>query len=86
MFYFAKILFELSLSISRVTNFLELVNQAAMFVVIVTKVAEIVFKSSSDFKMTDANSFQDFSFLVSIERIYTISLGLCSFFYPFRCF
>jgi hypothetical protein len=43
--YLIKILFELQLGISRVTNFLELVNLSGMYVICITKYVEIVLKN-----------------------------------------
>lgn len=40
-----KILFELSLGISRIINFLELINLGAMFIVVITKYVEIFLKA-----------------------------------------
>ena len=45
LFFFIKILFELSLGINRVTNFFELVNLGAMLLFILTKYVEVIWKS-----------------------------------------
>jgi len=44
--YTIKILFELSLSISRVTNFLEIINLIFLLVVVLTKYIEVIVKGS----------------------------------------
>ena len=44
--YLTKILFELSLSISRITNFCEVANLGCMFVFVVTKYVEIFLKGN----------------------------------------
>jgi hypothetical protein len=55
--YLIKILFELQLGISRVTNFLELLNLGAMFVVCITKYVEIVLKNSHQIDMANTDDF-----------------------------
>jgi len=83
-----KILFELSLSISRFANFSEIGNITGMFIIVITKYLEIVLKSKKleEKDLTDSSTYQDFSLLVGIEEIYEVSLAFCSFFYPFRIF
>ena len=82
-----KILFELSLGISRIINFLELINLGAMFVVVITKYVEIFLKAQ-DINLSNFDTFYtwDLLVLVSLEEINCISLATCSFFYPFRIF
>lgn len=46
LLYLVKILFELSLGISRITNFLELGNLGAMFFVVVLKLIDFVLQKS----------------------------------------
>ena len=83
-----KILFELSLGINRVTNFLEIANLAALFILVIVKFTEIVLKTN-EFKhldLADTKTFHNFQMFVNIEQVYTISLTISSFFYPFRIF
>ena len=84
--YIAKILFELSLGISRFTNFIDIGHLITLLVIVVTKVIEVAMKANKEFNMTDASKFQDFSFFVSIEEINEVALATCSFFYPFKIF
>lgn len=55
--YLTKILFELQLGISRITNFLELMNLSALFTVCITKYVEIVLKNQHNIDMNDTNVF-----------------------------
>jgi hypothetical protein len=82
-----KILFELSLGISRIINFLELINLGAMFVVVITKYVEIFLKAQ-DINLSNFDTFYtwDLLVLVSLEEVNCLSLATCSFFYPFRIF
>ena len=43
--YFAKILFELSLGISKITNVLDLMNLSALFVLVIIKYIDIIYKN-----------------------------------------
>jgi hypothetical protein len=86
LLYLTKILFELSLSISRITNFLEVGNLGCMFVIVVTKYVEIFLKANQDVDMSNSDRFYDFQMFVSIEEIIGYSLTFCSFFFPFRVF
>ena len=82
--YMTKILFELQLGISRITNFLEVVNIGAMMVAVVTKYVEFALKSKRQFNMADSTKYEHFHIFVSIEEINTLSLAICSIFFPFR--
>jgi len=82
--YMTKILFELQLGISRVTNFLEVINIGAMMVAVVTKYVEFALKSNREFNMADSTKSEPFYIFVSIEEINTLSLAICSIFFPFR--
>lgn len=87
LLYLMKILFELSLGISRIINFLELINLGAMFIVVITKYVEIFLKAQNiDLSNFDKFYTWDLLILVSLEEINCISLAICSFFYPFRVF
>ena len=86
MLYLTKILFELQLGVSRITNFLELMNLSAMFVVCITKYVEIIVKNNNEIDYYNSGIFQSFQLFVSIEEVNTVSLAICSFFYPFRIF
>jgi hypothetical protein len=74
--YFTKILFELSLGISRLTNFLEIGNLCFMFIFVVTKYVEILLKAKQEIDFTDSKTFQSFSIFVSLEEMNSISLVL----------
>lgn len=63
---------------------MELANLFSMLVVVVTKYIEIALKSRREFDINDSSTFETFHVFVSIEEINTISLAICSFFYPFR--
>ena len=58
--YLIKIMFELSLGISRFTNFLELANLTALFIICISKYIEIVLKGKREIDMTDDTVFQNF--------------------------
>ena len=84
--YMLKILFELSLSISRITNVLELINLSFMFVVVITKYVEIFLKSKLEIDLTSDTFFFDNSVIIQLEKINTLFLTVCCFFFPFRLF
>lgn len=84
LLYLIKILFELSLGISRITNFLELLNLGTLLVIVVTKYVEVGLKSNFEIDFANTQNFYDFQLLVSLEEVSSICLALCSFFYPFR--
>ena len=86
--YLTKILFELSIGINRITNFLEMANLSAMFIFIIIKYTEVILKNQeyNRLDMTDTKTFHNFQIFVSIEQVYSISLAVGSIFYPFRLF
>ena len=86
IFYVVKILFEMSLGISRYTNLLEAVNLVSMLVLIVTKYIEIGMKQSFVVNMVDDQNFVDFTTFISLQNINTITMTICTFFFPFRIF
>ena len=45
LLYLTKILFELSIGINRITNFLEMANLSANFIMIVVKYTEVILKT-----------------------------------------
>jgi hypothetical protein len=53
IFYVVKILFEMSLGISRYTNLMEAVNLVSMLVLIITKYVEIGMKRSFKVDLVD---------------------------------
>jgi hypothetical protein len=57
-----------------------------MYVFCITKYVEIVLKNNLVVDMTNMDEFQSFKLFVSIEEVNSITLALCSFFYPFRIF
>ena len=60
LLYLIKILFELSLGISRITNFLELLNLGTLLVIAVTKYVEVGLKSTFMIDFSNPNAFYDF--------------------------
>ena len=85
--YMIKILFELSLGISRVTNFLELGNLAAMFVVVVLRIIDFVLqKNIPTDGFYNSSKFVPFNQYIIIEVGYTYFLAICCVFYPFRIY
>ena len=64
LFYLIKILFELSLGISRVTNFLELANLGAMFFVVVLRFIDFIMQKNrpvnGHFNSDEFVSFQQY--------------------------
>ena len=81
-----KILFELSLGISRYMNSLEFINLAFMMVLVACKYVQIYMISTTHIKPTDSTTFVNFNNLESFEYAHEICLAVCSFFYPFRIF
>ena len=86
LFYIAKIMFELSLGISRFTNGLDVINMVSLEVIVVSKFIEVAIKANRELDMVYSIEFQDFSYFVSIEDVNAVALAICSFFYPFRIF
>ena len=84
--YTIKILFELSLSISRVTNFLEIINLIFLLVVVLTKYIEVIVKGSRRIRLYETTKYQDFTNIAQVQDINGIFLTLCCFFFPFRVF
>jgi len=81
-------LFELSIGINRITNFLDLGNLTAMFILIIVKYTEVIVKTS-EYKLldlSDQKTFFNFQIFFNIEQVYAISLTISSLFYPFRLF
>jgi hypothetical protein len=81
-----KILFELSLGISRYMNSLEFINLAFMIVLVACKYVQLYIIATTQIKPTDSTTFVDFNSLESFEYAHEICLAVCSFFYPFRIF
>jgi hypothetical protein len=84
--YTIKILFELSLSISRVTNFLEIINLIFLLVVVLTKYIEVIVKGSRRISLYTTTQYEDFTDIAQVQDINSIFLTLCCFFFPFRVF
>jgi hypothetical protein len=84
--YTIKILFELSLSISRVTNFLEIINLIFLLVVVLTKYIEVIVKGSRRIRLYNTEEYEDFTNIAQVQDINSIFLTLCCFFFPFRVF
>lgn len=84
--YTIKILFELSLSISRVTNFLEIINLIFLLVVVLTKYIEVIVKGSRRIELYNTTEYEDFTNIAQVQDINSIFLTLCCFFFPFRVF
>ena len=84
--YLTKVLFELSLGISKFTNFLELGHLAALFTVVVTYMIELVLKSRMNIEryMVDSTDYVYFASLASSQSAGKLCLVICSLFYPFR--
>lgn len=79
-----KILFELQLGISRITNFVETFNIGALMVAVVTKYVEFAIKSNREVNLLDSTKYENFGILMSIDEINTLSMAFCSIFFPFR--
>lgn len=85
--YFIKILFELSLGISRITNFLELGNLGAMFIIIVLRFIDFVLQNNIPLEgQLNSTKYIPFHQFIIIEQSYLYCLAICSFFYPFRIY
>ena len=82
--YTLKIMFEFQLNISKVTNITEVINTTLMFILIIAKLVEIILKSNLNINFEDDSKFLDLSIFLDLERINTISVGSCCFFFPFR--
>ena len=85
-----KTMFELSLGISKFTNFLELGHLAAIFVVCIAYLIETVFKNGLDQRLMEIRVSGDHSTFLSLDQIImvsdlkTTSMMICGLYYPFR--
>ena len=79
-----KTLFELSLGISKFTNFFELGHLAGIFIICVTGLIEIILKEATEIDMIDSEVFRDLSIHGVLRTLKVASILICSLFYPFR--
>jgi len=86
LLFFIKIIFELSLGISRFTNIGELTNLGCLFVMIMTTFTSIIIKNNIEIDFTDDTKFYNFSLLNKLEDVLNVAITICTFFFPFRIF
>lgn len=55
-----------------------------MMVAVVTKYVEFAVKSKRNLNLIDSTQYEHFHIFVSIDEINTLSLAICSIFFPFR--
>jgi len=79
-------LFELSLGISRISNFFELGNLTAMFIIVVLKMVEFVMAGQVKRTLTNSTIFIPLHNYIMIAMVYNYCLAICSCFFAFRIF
>jgi hypothetical protein len=84
--FFIKIIFELSLGISRFTNMFEMINLGFMFTMIITEYTNIIFQQRLKIDLADDNKFVYLHNIKQIDGINTMSMTICTLFFPFRIF
>lgn len=79
-----KTMFELSLGISKFTNFLELGHLAAIFVVCVSYLIEIALKLVIEPKIGNSNEFLLIDQIIMVGNLKQTCFMICTLYYPFR--
>jgi uncharacterized protein (UPF0335 family) len=84
--FITKIIFELSIGLSVVTNLLEILNCILIVAMLISKVIEFTLEASYDESRFDREKYFDFSNLKSTTAVNNSLAILCSMFIPFRFF
>ena len=82
--YMTKIMFELSLGISRVINVLDTINLICIFGGVITKYVEVILKANFEVDFADDKTYVDFTIFISLELVNSYCITICSFFLPFK--
>lgn len=84
--YFGKIVFEMSIGLSIVTNLLETLNCILQITMVITKIYEFSIESTFDVNEIDKNEFVNFAPLESTTAVNNSLAILATLFIPFRFF
>ena len=79
-----KIMFELQLGISKVTNVGEFICVVLMFLLVVSKITEIILKNRYEIDFFNDEKFLDLSAFIELHTINRHSISTLCFFFPFK--
>ena len=79
-----KIMFEFQLSISKVTNVIELISVILMFLLVISKIVENILKSNTSIDFFNDDKFLDLTLFIDLETINTYSVSALCFVFPFK--
>lgn len=82
--YSLKILFELQLSISKLTNILELINILSVLIAIICSFVENIYQNMIEIDWSNDMEYHDFTAILELQKANNYCFGIGCFFLPFR--
>ncbi|CAI2387887.1 unnamed protein product [Moneuplotes crassus] len=86
LIYIGKIIFELSIGLSIITNLLEVLNIAFIFGISICKLVQFTLESEFDDDKLNGDKYLNFYSLINIDILLNSLAVICGIFIPFRFF